>query len=255
MAEYMNADSDRSARRVYIGFHSNAGGGRGARRADRRRRAERTPHQADLATATLGRQINQDMQALNGAVRAQLEHRHHAHVHAASSARSTSAPTPRWTRRSSRSRSTTASRTRAIMRDPKVRDQIARSTYQATLEYFDNWGGLTSPVSLPAAPTNVRAVSNASGEVTLNWAAGPARRRRQRRRRHRLPRLRLDQRLRLRRRHGRRRRRHDHRHASPASIPTLPLLLQGRRRSTPAASRTRVRSRSPPCRAAARSRC
>ena len=32
-----------------------------------------------------------------------------------------------------------------LMRDPKVRDQIARSTYEATLEYFDNLGGLATP--------------------------------------------------------------------------------------------------------------
>jgi hypothetical protein len=59
------------------------------------------------------------------------------------------------------------------MRDPKVRDQLARSTYQATLEYFDNFGGLNSPVSLPTAPINVRAVSQASGQVTISWSAGP----------------------------------------------------------------------------------
>ena len=37
----------------------------------------------------------------------------------------------------------------ALLRDPKVRDQLARSIYQGTLEYFDNWGGLTSPTSVP----------------------------------------------------------------------------------------------------------
>jgi hypothetical protein len=60
-----------------------------------------------------------------------------------------------------------------LMRDPKVRDQLARSTYEATLEYFDNFGGLTSPVSQPAKPTNVAAVSDASGNVTVSWSAGP----------------------------------------------------------------------------------
>jgi hypothetical protein len=60
-----------------------------------------------------------------------------------------------------------------LMRDPKVRDQLARSTYQATLEYFDNFGGLTNPASLPTAPVHVRAVSTAEGEVTISWSPGP----------------------------------------------------------------------------------
>jgi hypothetical protein len=60
-----------------------------------------------------------------------------------------------------------------LMRDPKVRDQLARSTYEATLEYFDNFGGLTAPVTEASAPINVRAVSAASGEVTVSWSAGP----------------------------------------------------------------------------------
>ncbi|MBA3482609.1 MAG: fibronectin type III domain-containing protein, partial [Pirellulales bacterium] len=60
-----------------------------------------------------------------------------------------------------------------LMRDPKVREQLGRSTYEATLEYFDNFGGLTAPVTQASAPINVRAVSAASGEVTVSWSAGP----------------------------------------------------------------------------------
>ena len=68
-------------------------------------------------------------------------------------------------------------------------------------------------------------MSNASGEVTLNWAAGASYAGgRQRRRRDRLPRLRVDRRLRLRRRHGRRRRRHDERHAHRASTRRCPTI-------------------------------
>ena len=37
----------------------------------------------------------------------------------------------------------------AIMRDPKGREQIARSVYEGTLEYFDNWGNLNAPVVQP----------------------------------------------------------------------------------------------------------
>ena len=56
-------DATRSATRVYIGFHSNAGGGRGARRADRRRRSRphappgrpRAVHSAGRSTRTCRR--------------------------------------------------------------------------------------------------------------------------------------------------------------------------------------------------------
>jgi hypothetical protein len=61
----------------------------------------------------------------------------------------------------------------AIMRDPKGRDQIARSVYQGTVQYFSLYGSpLVTNTSLPTPPTNLRVVSNASGAVTLNWSAG-----------------------------------------------------------------------------------
>src|SRR4029079_16199522 len=60
-----------------------------------------------------------------------------------------------------------------FLRDPKARDQIARSLYEAVLEYFRL---VSSPqpadVTLPSAPTSVRAVSSAPGQVTVSWAAG-----------------------------------------------------------------------------------
>jgi hypothetical protein len=61
----------------------------------------------------------------------------------------------------------------AIMRDPNGRDQIARSTLQGAVQYFSLYGSpVVANTNLPSAPTNVRVVSNASGVVTLNWAAG-----------------------------------------------------------------------------------
>lgn len=180
MAEHMNANSNAFGTSVYIGFHSNAAGvtARGAVGL-MTLPSVRTPHQSDLALFT-GRQINQDMQALNGV----FEHN--------------------WSNRTthtytnddgfgeiSKNRLTNSSgvvemdatiievafhtsvEDAQLMRDPEVRDQLARSTYQAVLEYFDAWGGLNNPTSAPTAPRNVRVASNASGEVTLNWSAGP----------------------------------------------------------------------------------
>jgi hypothetical protein len=177
VAEYMNQNTNPFGTSVYVGIHSNGTTGnpdtataRGA--VGLITTSGATPHQADLALY-LGRQINQDGQALNGV----FEHN--------------------WSTRTTHTFTSGFGeidlgadaemdatiievgfhdniQDGALLRDPKVRDQIARSVYQGTLEYFDNWGGLTSPASVPIAPTNVRIVSNASGEVTIDWAAGPA---------------------------------------------------------------------------------
>ncbi|MGE3240864.1 MAG: dockerin type I domain-containing protein, partial [Pirellulales bacterium] len=171
MAEHMNANTNPFGTSVYIGFHSNAGGGRGAVGLIDTDVADRTPHQADLALYT-GRQINQDLQALNG----QFEHNW--------STRTTHTFTGQFgeiDEGASAEMDMTiievafhdSTEDAQLMRDPKVRDQIARSTYEATLEYFDNWGGLTSPVSQPAKPTNISAISAANGDITVSWSAGP----------------------------------------------------------------------------------
>ena len=60
-----------------------------------------------------------------------------------------------------------------LMRDPRVRDQLARSTYEAALEYFDNFGGLSSPVSAPSFPTGVTSTTGANGDMTVSWSPGP----------------------------------------------------------------------------------
>ncbi|HJQ78654.1 MAG TPA: fibronectin type III domain-containing protein [Lacipirellulaceae bacterium] len=182
MAEHMNADTNPFGTSVYISFHSNAAGGRGAVGLindpnNTNPSNHPTPNQTQLATYT-GRQINQDMQALNGV----FEHNW--------STRTTHTYTDSFGELDVHNLTNGSnvvemdatiievafhdqSQDAQLMRDPKVRDQLARSTYQATLEYFDNFGGLNSPVSLPTAPINVRAVSQASGQVTISWSAGP----------------------------------------------------------------------------------
>jgi N-acetylmuramoyl-L-alanine amidase len=162
---------------VYVGIHSNGSTGdpntataRGAVGLIDADAADRTPHQSDLALY-LGRQINQDMQALPGV----FEHNW--------SNRTTHTFTGQFGEidlgGSAEMDATIIEvafhdniQDGALLRDPKARDQIARSMLHGTLEYFDVWGGLTTPTSLPTAPINVSAVSNASGEVTVNWAAG-----------------------------------------------------------------------------------
>jgi len=175
MAQHMNQNTNPFGTSVYIGFHSNGTTGDPATATARGAIGlidsdAATPHQSDLALFT-GRQINQDMQALNGT----FEHN--------------------WSTRTSHSSSGgfgeidlgasaemdatiievgfhDNTQDSQLLRDPKVRDQIGRSTYEAVLEYFDAWGGLTSPTTVASAPKIASVVSNASGEVTLTWAAG-----------------------------------------------------------------------------------
>jgi hypothetical protein len=157
---------------VYVGFHSNAGGGRGARGLIDS--SAPTPHQAGTngLADILGDQINQDMQNLNGVFEFNW----------------TTGTTSTFTSGFGEINLGAGAEMdatiievafhdsvedAAIMRDPKGRDQIARSTYQGTVQYFSLYGSpLATNTSLPTPPTNVRAVSNASGAVTLNWAAG-----------------------------------------------------------------------------------
>jgi hypothetical protein len=170
-AQYMYAGPFGGA--VYIGFHSNAGGGRGARGLIDS--SAPTPHQAGTngLADLLGDQINTDMQALNGVFEYNW----------------TTGTTSTYTSAfgeinlgSGAEMDATIIEVAfhddvmdaAILRDPKGRDQIARSVYQGTVQYFSLYGSpVVTNTSLPTPPINVRVVSNTSGQVTLNWAAGP----------------------------------------------------------------------------------
>jgi hypothetical protein len=166
-AEYMNDSPFGSS--VYIGFHSNAGGGRGARGlidSD-----QGTPNQSSLATYT-GRQINQDMQALNGV----FEHDWITgvpHTFSGGFGEIDLGSNAEFDATIIEVGFHDSALDAQLMRDPRVREQLARSTYEATLEYFDNFGDLNAPTTTPSAPINVSAVSNATGEVTISWNAGP----------------------------------------------------------------------------------
>jgi hypothetical protein len=171
-AQYMFAGTFGEA--VYVGFHSNAGGGRGARGLIDS--SAPTPHQAGTngLADILGDQINQDMQNLNGVFEYNW----------------TTGTTSTFTGAfgeinlgASAEMDATIIEVAfhddvmdaAIMRDPTGRDQIARSTLQGTVQYFSLYGSpLVTNTSLPTPPTNVRAASNASGAVTVNWVAGPS---------------------------------------------------------------------------------
>ncbi len=177
-AEYMNREAEGSlSDRVFVSFHSNAGGGsaRGvlALLNGNNRASAATPNQFLLAN-TLGREVNDDLVAQNG----QFEHN--------------------WFNRSV----VTLDRTdiefgeinneviggefdativetgfhdnvqdAQLLRDPKVRDALARSTYQGLVNYFRAVDGNTTPATkLPPPVENLRATPvGVDGQVIVAW--------------------------------------------------------------------------------------
>jgi Fibronectin type III domain len=54
------------------------------------------------------------------------------------------------------------------LRNPNVRNWLARACLQATVRYFNEFGG--GPLAfLPEPPTNVRAISSGSGGIAVSW--------------------------------------------------------------------------------------
>jgi hypothetical protein len=176
-AEYMNREADGTlSDRVFVSFHSNAGGGnaRGVLGLYNGNNDPNTatPNQFELANL-LAREVNDDLVAQNG----QFEHN--------------------WSNRSvvTLDRSdiefgeinnlriggefdATIIETAfhdnqldaELMRDPRVREALARATYQGMVRYFNSVdGGATQVVMAPAAPDAVRAESTGAGSVTVSW--------------------------------------------------------------------------------------
>ncbi len=170
MAQYMYHGSFGGA--LYMGIHSNAAGGRGARGLYTNSSSLRTPNQVNLAIM-MANQINQDMQNLNGVFEYNWTTgttNTDSHINFGEIDLGPSAEMDATIIEVAFHDDVMDA---AIMRDPAGRDQIARSMYQGTLQYFATYGSpLVTNTSLPTPPTNVRAVSNASGAVTINWAAG-----------------------------------------------------------------------------------
>ena len=57
-----------------------------------------------------------------------------------------------------------------MLRDPKVRDALARATYEGTVKYFTAIDRSTSTSTfMPGSPTDVYAQVNGEGSVTVSW--------------------------------------------------------------------------------------
>ena len=171
--EHMNQNTNPFGTSVYIGFHRTRDPDRTARGAVGLIDSDAaTPPTSDLALFT-GRQINQDMQALNGT----FEHN--------------------WSTRTSHTCSggfgeidlgLSAEMDATIIevgfhdntQDCRSSCAIRRCATEwpldlrsDALEYFDALAAPNDHRRCPLPPASVRAVSNAAGEVTLTWAAGP----------------------------------------------------------------------------------
>ena len=181
MAEDMNADTNAYGTSVYVGFHSNATTGNLTTATARGaiglvHSTSPTPNQAGLATR-LARQINVDMRSRDGQFESPW------------STRTTYTLTGSYGEISNARAGSEFDATiievgfhdqaidNALLRDPRVRDQLARSVYEGTLEHFTDFPGTTSApanVTLPSPPLQVAAVAAADGSVTVSWVPGPS---------------------------------------------------------------------------------
>ncbi len=177
-AEYMNRASDGSlSDRVFVSFHSNAGGGsaRGVLGLynGNNNPATATPNQFLLAN-TLALEVNNDLVAQNG----QFEHNWQNRGSAVTLDRSDIEFGEINNLRINNEFDATIIETgfhdntqdAQMLRDPKVRDALARATYQGLVRYFNSVdSGATSLTMLPGQVTDVRAETAGEGAVTISW--------------------------------------------------------------------------------------
>ncbi len=173
-AEQMNRSTDGAMTdRVFLSFHSNAGGGRGAVGLHNTAQGGNTPNQfawADL----VGRETNLDMQAIGTA--GGLEHFWSTRTSHAFQREFNFGEISNFVINNEFDATILETAFHdnqldaELMRDPKVRNWIARATYQATVKYFHRFdGGQTPEALLPEPVTEVAAVANADGSVTITW--------------------------------------------------------------------------------------
>ena len=181
MAEEMNADTNAYGTSVYVGFHSNATTGNPSTATGRGavglvHSSNPTPNQSNLATV-LAKQINVDMRALDG----RFEHDWSTRTSYALSGAYGEISNLRAAGEFDSTIIEVAfhdnTPDNALLRDPQARDQMARSTYEGTLEHLIDFPGTTTAptnVTLPSPPVQVSVTSSADGRATVSWIAGPS---------------------------------------------------------------------------------
>lgn len=179
-AEYMNRQADGSLQdRVFVSYHSNAATGTargilGLYNGNNDPNAA-TPNQFFLAN-TLAKEVNDDLVAQNG----QFEHNWFDRGSVVTLDRADIEFGEINNLRINNEFDATIIETgfhdneqdAELLRDLKVRDAIARATYQGLVTYFRGVDGNQTPATLaPGAVTGVWAKSNAAGTVTVHWQA------------------------------------------------------------------------------------
>ncbi|MCA9240831.1 MAG: fibronectin type III domain-containing protein [Planctomycetales bacterium] len=174
-AEYMNREADGVlSDRLFVSFHSNAGGGRGVVGLHNTANGGATPNQLFLAT-TLASEVNDDLVAQNGqfernwsdrgsdiTYQASFNYGEINNAYAQNEFDATIVETAFHDNQFDAE----------LLRDAKVRDAIARATYQGVVNYFhsiDVDGDPTLDVDLPGKVTDVRVETTGEGTVTVHW--------------------------------------------------------------------------------------
>lgn len=176
-AEYMNRSSEGSlSDRVFVSFHSNGatGDARGvfALYNGNNDPSTATPNQYLLANL-LGREVNDDLVAQNGQFehdwynrsvvtldRSDIEFGEINNVYIDNEFDATIVETGFHDNQEDAE----------MLRDPRVRDALARATYQGIVRYFNQVdGGATPVIMLPGQVADARAQSTDRGSVTVAW--------------------------------------------------------------------------------------
>lgn len=171
-AEFMNQAGDGVlSDRVFISYHSNAGGGRGAVGLHNTSGGGDTPNQLLLASI-LGGKVNDDMSALNGTFEHDWSTRtsdtyqasfNYGEINNSYINNEFDATILEWAFHDS-------SLDLDLMRDADVRIAVARATYHGLQQYFNTVdSGATGLTFLPDPVTGVTAETNGDGTVTIGW--------------------------------------------------------------------------------------
>ncbi|MBA4149615.1 MAG: immunoglobulin domain-containing protein [Verrucomicrobia bacterium] len=172
MSREMNrAESGPKTDRVYIGFHSNAGGGRGCvglYNSDTLFPGSSTPNQARLALL-VATEMDSDMKVLPLEVtwqsRSTLAYARSDYAFGEIRGNSIGYEMDSTIIETAFHDSESDAR---LMRDPKVRNWMARSTYQGIMRYFSEFSPGFVLTYIPEPPHNVRAVASPTG-ITVSW--------------------------------------------------------------------------------------
>jgi hypothetical protein len=176
-AAHMNREIAGTNNEIFLSFHSNAGGGRGTLGLFNGNNdpATKTPFQFEWASL-VGKEVNDDMVALGAAGRIESTwsnktnptlDRSDIEFGEINNLRINNEFDATILEVAYHDNTTDA----ALMRDPKVRDWVARASVQATIKYFNQYGSNPNVTLPPESPANVRAVTQNNGDVVVSWAA------------------------------------------------------------------------------------